>query len=242
MNLAELKKYGDLDDLLYAWILDPPVRKQTDIIAYFKRRKRDRIRESIKRMEEALAPLQQRGATVTVPKGIYEEHIGSIPKAFLKSLYGSPGGWHYFVPLELPDPIRALLPDLPQFTSLKLQLVGNVSVLLGHLHGLAARARYATKLVSSSNRFDTKQYHALTTQIQVAFDDVKSAANTVTGQIAAEFQDYRQDPLLQPSLEMLDALRVAKKPEDLVSLYLSEAFDQSLILATLADRVSQTIP
>jgi len=150
--------------------------------------------------------------------------------------------WHYFVPLELPDPIRALLPDLPQFTSFELQLVGNVSVLLGYLHGLAVKTQYAAKLMSSSNRFDMKQYHALTAQIQVAFDDVKSEANTVTGQIASEFQDHRQDPLLQPSLEMLDALTATKNPEDLVSVYLSEAFDQSLILGTFADRVSQTMP
>ena len=73
MNSKELKVHAEVEDHLYAWIVDPPVTSITDVSAYSKARRRQKEETNLRRISQAFGPLTEAGISVIFPNGIYEE-------------------------------------------------------------------------------------------------------------------------------------------------------------------------
>ncbi|MFH1116457.1 MAG: hypothetical protein V1792_21300 [Pseudomonadota bacterium] len=148
--------------------------------------------------------------------------------------------WDYLAALELPEPVRALLPDLPYFPRPELQIMGNVSVLLGQLHPLTLVKEYASQLSVSSNRFDLAQAERLLAHVQELGDNAKALAKDTAELILSEFPEARQDASLERSLQFLEAVIAAREADDLVKLHKSVESDEKAIVSSLVER-AQTI-
>jgi hypothetical protein len=149
--------------------------------------------------------------------------------------------WDYLAALELPEQVRALLPDLPYAPLPNLKIMGNVNVILGQLHPLTLVKEYASRLGPSSNRFDKAQFQRVVTHLQAMFGQVKTFADETLRLIASEFPNAPQDPLLRPSIEFLNSVMAAKDSDDLVQLYQSGDHDEEFIVKSLVDRSHKTV-
>jgi hypothetical protein len=148
--------------------------------------------------------------------------------------------WDYLAALELPEPVKALLPELPYTPLPKLKIMGNVNVILGQLHPIALVNEYASRLGLSSNRFDKAQFERISAHLQALSDQVKTLADETLKLIASEFPNHQETPLLKPSVEFLDSVMVAKDSKELVQLGQSRGFDEELMLKSLMDQVLTT--
>jgi hypothetical protein len=75
--------YSNLADLLEVWILNPPHSLLIDVFAYIRASKESERQEMIRRVQETLAPLQENGIDLILPKNIYLEYpLNYLPIAF----------------------------------------------------------------------------------------------------------------------------------------------------------------
>lgn len=149
--------------------------------------------------------------------------------------------WDYLAALELPEAIKAQLPDLPYTPRPSLRILGNVNVIFGELHPLALVKEYISRLESSANRFGIAQSSRLAANVQSMFDRIKENADETHKLILSQFPSPQEDPLLKPSVEFLDSVIATKDSDDLLQLAQSGDFDIEFILQSLMDRTQRPV-
>jgi hypothetical protein len=83
LDIREDDAYSFLADLLDAWILNPPETTQRDIIHYLKVEREKKRHNILKQLQEAVAPLKEKGITILLPKDTYiSRHVTYLPLAF----------------------------------------------------------------------------------------------------------------------------------------------------------------
>jgi hypothetical protein len=83
LNNKEKIFYSNLADLLEVWILNSPHNLPIDIFAFIHASKESGRQEMIRRAQEILAPLQENGIDLVLPKDIYLEYpLSYLPIAF----------------------------------------------------------------------------------------------------------------------------------------------------------------
>ena len=91
LNAPEVKAYTVLADLMDVWIVDPPKTPQRNILGYVRAKREQKLQDTLQRLRNAFAPLEENGISVVLPADVYVHYpIRYLPLAFSVNDPGHP--------------------------------------------------------------------------------------------------------------------------------------------------------